>query len=500
MYGQYDRFADVLNDNQIDILNKSVDILSANLPINYQCDLVVNNEVFVIGSSDLAYKFVSNYSKSFNIQSSPSIDSFYGNLGNFVINVDKETSIKASILVFFIEFNIIKPQLGVLFASSYDSEVSMVNEIESLIGEFTFDKSILYFEDKCQYHHRNKTDYAYCRSCADICPNMSIISNEDKRELLFSDIDCITCGMCVGICPSGAMQKTSASLYSINKALKLYRNKMVVILSSEYFEDSIDLFGDFFKINDVFLFIVPNISMLNEVYILSILQESFRRCLIIGKSSQILNESIAYINTLYEKIFNTQAVYYADSISNINMDVIDTSPIAGYSYDIDIREFSREIFSNRLKFFIKDKDYGVLKNTEMILYTDLSINSDKCTLCMSCVEACNTNALINSKNNFSLLLNPSLCTACGFCLDVCPEQVISMPLLGYGLNNDFLSYSIKASDEPFACIECGKIFASTKSINKVKSVMQPIFANDPIKMKTILCCSDCKVKVMFNQN
>lgn len=495
----YDKFCEILNDNQIDILNKSMDILNANIPFNYQGDLVVDKEIFIVGNTSLSSNFIDNYFKRFNIQSAPTINSFHGNLGNFTINIDDNLSTKASIIIFFVEFNIFKSQLGVLFASEYNDEEHIISEIESLIGEFTFDRSILYYKDKCQYHHRDKTSYSYCRSCVDICPNMSISSDEIKKELVFSDIDCITCGKCVGVCPSGAMQKSNASLYSINKALKLYKNKMLVILSSEYASDSIELFGDFFKTHDVFLFIVPNINMLNEVYILSILQESARRCLIVGSASQILEESILYINDLYVKIFNTKAVYHANSINDIDMSIIDMSPIVGYSYDVDDREFSREIFANRLKFFIKDNDFGILKNTEMLLYTNLIINDSSCTLCMSCVEACNTNALISSKDNFSLLFNPSICTACGFCIDLCPEKVISMPLAGYELNNNFLNYNIKASDKAFACIECGKVFASTKSIEKVKSVMGPIFANDPTKMRTILCCSDCKVKVMFNQ-
>lgn len=447
----------------------------------------------------MARQFVDIHGKTFNMQSAPFITGFYGNLGNFVVNVDDKVSAQASIIVFFTEFNINKPQLGVLFVSDYDGEEGVLAEIESLIGEFTFDRSILYFEEKCQYHHRNKTSYSYCRSCVDVCPNMSISSDEYKRELIFSDIDCITCGKCVGVCPSGAMQKTSASLYGINKALKLYKDKMVVLLGSEYVENDVDLFGDFFKKHDIFPFVVPNINMLNEVYLLSILQESSRRCLIIGSASQILEESISYINSVYEKIFNIKAVYYATSINDVDMEIVDKSPIASYNYDVDEREFSREIFANRLKFFIKDNDFGVLPNTEMILYTNLRINDDACTLCMSCVEACNTNALISSKDNFSLLFNPSICTACGFCVDLCPEKVISMPLMGYELNNSFFDYTVKASDKAFACVECGKIFASAKSIEKVKSLMQPIFANDATKMKTILCCSDCKVKVMFNQ-
>lgn len=494
----YDNFFNVLNTKQQDLLSKSLNIFNSNLLLDYQSDININNSIFVVGNTDMALDFINVYKDKFNIKTSPFIESFSGSLGNFKIIVDDEI-IDASIIIFFIDFAILKPQLGVLFINDYDSKEHIANEIENLIGDFIFDKSILYFEDKCQYHHRDKTNYSYCRSCVDICPNMSISSNEYKKELIFSDIDCIMCGKCVGVCPSGAMQKTSASITSVNKALKIYKDKMLILIGYNDLKDSIDLFNNILSKYDIFPFIVPNVNILNEVYLLSILQESARRCLIFGKSSQILDESIKYINALYKIMFNTDAIYHLDSIDKLDMDVIDTSPILGYTYDVDQREFSREIFANRMKFFIKNNDFGILKNTDMILYTNLDIDDKSCTLCMSCVDACNANALISSKDNFSLLLNPSLCTVCGFCLDICPEKVISMPLLGYELNDSFLNYNVKAKDEAFACIECGKIFASAKSIEKVKSIMMPIFVNDETKMKTIFCCSDCKVKVMFNR-
>lgn len=242
-------------------------------------------------------------------------------------------------------------------------------------------------------------------------------------------------------------------------------------------------------------FVVPNIDMLNEVYLLSVLQESGRRCIIFGNSGGLVQESVKYINNLYQMLFGVQAVYCFDGKFSIVNDIF--IKLEGFAYSVESSDFTRDIFSNRLKYFIKDNDYGIVENTPSILYTNLSIDTSKCTLCMSCVESCNTKALINSKDNFSLLLNPSLCTACGYCVDICPEKSIDMPLKGLELNLKFFTYEAQAKDEPFACVECGKVFASAKSITKVQNMMSKVFDSDEIKKKTLLCCSDCKVKVMF---
>jgi DNA-directed RNA polymerase subunit RPC12/RpoP len=54
-----------------------------------------------------------------------------------------------------------------------------------------------------------------------------------------------------------------------------------------------------------------------------------------------------------------------------------------------------------------------------------------------------------------------------------------------------------AKDELFACSECGKEFATKKSIEKIAAIMTPLFGADDVKIKTLYCCSDCKPKVMF---
>lgn len=153
-----------------------------------------------------------------------------------------------------------------------------------------------------------------------------------------------------------------------------------------------------------------------------------------------------------------------------------------------------------MRFLIKDNDFGTLKNSANLIYTDLKIDTEKCTLCMSCVESCNANALISAKDNFTLLLNPSLCTACGYCIDTCAEKCIEMNLSGYRLNENFLTHRVLASDEPFKCVECGKIYATKKSIQKIKSILQPVFMGDSLKLKSIECCEKCKVKIMFEKS
>ncbi len=82
-------------------------------------------------------------------------------------------------------------------------------------------------------------------------------------------------------------------------------------------------------------------------------------------------------------------------------------------------------------------------------------------------------------------------------MDSCPEKAIAADFGSIALNPKWFEDEIMAKDLGFACVECGKVFANQKAIQKVVSMMQPFFAQDPLKLKSLKCCEDCKVKIMF---
>ena len=485
--------------------------VSAVLGANQEHDIVVDNTLLVVGGGDLVRNFAESNSDKYQITATPFIKDYSGSLGNFCVSGATNCPSQAfSQIVFFSDFSEAKkPQLGIHFVSDYNDEVALCAEIDALIGDFSFTKTILFDEKKCQFFHRNKTEFSYCADCAAVCPTMAISADNAKRELIFSQIDCILCGKCVGVCPSSAMQKSNATIFNLNKALKFYKGKIAVVC------ESVEIFEKFIAESsapNLAPLVLPNINMLNEAYLLSILQESGHICVIVSDSSDKnsapdahLKECVEFINDLYNRVVGQNAVFIAESSVESN-EIAESKNIFGdthlpyYHYEISNDEFLREIVANRVRFLIKDDDFGALKNSANLIYTDLKIDAGKCTLCNACVESCNANALINAKDSFTLLLNPSLCTACGYCVDTCAEKCIEMDFSGYKLNESFLTHRILAQDEPFKCVECGEIFATKKSIQKVKGILQPLFSGDSLKLKSLECCEKCKVKIMFEKS
>ena len=65
------------------------------------------------------------------------------------------------------------------------------------------------------------------------------------------------------------------------------------------------------------------------------------------------------------------------------------------------------------------------------------------------------------------------------------------------LEPNWFKQSVLAQDELFACVECNKEFATVKAVEKIANMMGPLFANDPVKHRTLYCCADCKPKIMM---
>lgn len=151
-----------------------------------------------------------------------------------------------------------------------------------------------------------------------------------------------------------------------------------------------------------------------------------------------------------------------------------------------------------MQHIVTDQNLGTISTGEHIHYGEVKVNESACTLCLACVGACNVSALSANPKDNSLRLNASLCTACGYCELSCPEkECLTIQKDVIHLNPTWFSNQILAKDELFACVECGEEFATKKAVEKIAGMMAPIFASDPIKVRTLYCCEACKPKIMM---
>ncbi|MCH5312971.1 MAG: 4Fe-4S binding protein [Helicobacter sp.] len=498
----------LLNEKERAILNECNEIMLDFTSLHTESIVFVNPHCVVIGYGELTDDFLAlciQKEHRLKLEMAHLLPqdfiSLRGHLGDFTLTFKNTQgnaeSLKTSQVVSFAPLEHLSNYKGVHTPDMYESADSMLEALLSLCGEHTYSHHIILNPQYCQYQGRRplSNGECVCGHCVDICPTMGISSNAKSTLLELSAIDCIACGKCVSVCPTGSLEREGDGFISFTERARLYKGFIPLIVAQKDIE-KIDFVNDFQQLrkhNPLILpFILQGPNMLNITYLLSLLQECSAPIILYSPLGEHIFKDIESLNTIYERIFAKVAIYDFATLQAPNT----LQPIAHthYIYTPTENESSKNIFSERLHFWVKQESYGevALRNC-----ATLKIDSKHCTLCLSCVEACNTNALMNNNASFELLYKPSLCTDCGYCVASCAENVLHLQSHTFNLAAQSFEYNVIASDEPFRCVECNKIFATQKSIEKIKQILAPAFSADSSKLRSLECCADCKVKVMF---
>jgi ferredoxin len=126
-------------------------------------------------------------------------------------------------------------------------------------------------------------------------------------------------------------------------------------------------------------------------------------------------------------------------------------------------------------------------------YGEVAVDKQKCTLCMACVGACPESALLDSKERPQLKFIERNCVQCGLCEKTCPEDAIRLsPRLL--LAKEAKAEVVLNEAEIFACIKCGKPFATRQMIDNMLGRLgaHPMFS-EPGALERLKMCADCRV-------
>lgn len=131
-------------------------------------------------------------------------------------------------------------------------------------------------------------------------------------------------------------------------------------------------------------------------------------------------------------------------------------------------------------------------------FGEVLVDAQRCTLCMACVSVCPARALHDGGDSPSLRFVEADCLQCGLCTAACPEGAMS-------LSARYL-FAASARDEPrvlheeppFACVSCGKAFATQSVIRAITSRLRGHrMFRDEAQLKRLQMCEDCRVADLF---
>jgi ferredoxin len=132
----------------------------------------------------------------------------------------------------------------------------------------------------------------------------------------------------------------------------------------------------------------------------------------------------------------------------------------------------------------------------------VQVNAEGCTLCLSCVSACPTGALLDDPERPMLRFVEDACVQCGLCQATCPEKVITLtPQIDFRAAT--ASARVLKEEEPFQCISCGKPFGVKSTIERVAAKLEGrhwMFKGQAQRLDIIRMCEDCRVTAVNNEN
>lgn len=124
----------------------------------------------------------------------------------------------------------------------------------------------------------------------------------------------------------------------------------------------------------------------------------------------------------------------------------------------------------------------------------IRVDVEGCTLCLSCVGACPTDALGDDPDKPKLTFREDACIQCGLCRNTCPEKVISLePRLAF--TSEARGPVTIKEEEPFPCVRCGKPFGSRSSVERVAAQLadRHWMFKGSAAIERIRMCEDCRV-------
>lgn len=459
----------------------------------------VSNQLLLITNTQEEYeKFISKIeAKDFELFSIneniiKNISGHIGNLQVTVIDEEEEIVLNVSQIVWFDA-----KQIGLNQSGTFDPNKSSIDEViqtlKDNVNSYSYKKYTTYDQNICQYHGRREE---ICSKCEEVCPTVAITKDDKTKTLTFSQIDCHGCGGCISVCPSGAVDYAPSNKEALFEMSKFYKDTHPLIIPLKMKMEDLEISIK----ENVLPFAIEGEKFLHESSLLTLLQMSGSQVIFYSDFlSKGTKDSIRILNDIYQKKYQKDAILVAMTKEELENAIKEVSFIENSYFNFNQTSLKkREVFSHRLQKIVGDDNLGTIQTGEHIHYGKVLVNQDTCTLCLVCVGACNVGALVAEAKDNTLRLNPSLCTSCGYCEISCPEKdCLTIQRDVIELEPNWFKENILAQDKLFACVECGKEFATVKSIEKIASIMSPIFSSDPVKERSLYCCADCKPKIMM---
>ncbi len=388
-------------------------------------------------------------------------------------------------------------------------------EATGLVGEFEKPRYVAFHADLCAHSRSRRTG---CTRCLDQCPTGAISPAGD--HVAIDPWVCAGCGACAGVCPTGAAAYAGPTAEDLLRRLRTLLGTYLdaggeapALLVHEERHGG-ELIAAMARHGRglparVLPFAVPEIGQLGFEFLAAGAAYGAERLLVLvpgAKAGEIagLEATIGYVRAALDGLGHggrRLALLVEDDPDLVEAALWepdrrwpaprgDFVPLGGK------RALMRAALDQLHRQAPLPVDQVALP--EGAPFGAVEVDAAGCTLCLACVGACPTGALLDNPDRPMLRFVEDACVQCGLCRSTCPERVVSLaPRL------DFTPAArlprILKEEEPAQCTRCGKEFGTRSSIERIVAKLSgrnPLFQTSE-QVALIRMCDDCRVQAQF---
>jgi ferredoxin len=390
-------------------------------------------------------------------------------------------------------------------------------EVVESVGEFEKPLYVAYDAATCAHGRNRKTG---CTRCIDICPTGAI--KPDGDHVSIDPYVCAGCGSCASVCPTGAASYALPARDALHERLRVVlstyaksggKAPVLLVHDGTHGEEMLDALARLgrglparvvpFRVNAVtqvgFDFFA--VALAYGAAQIRLLVDPKRREELAGLAAQIGLAETA-MSGLGFGGGRVSVIDEADpdAVENVLYDSpLMVPPKAGTFLPMGGKRGVTMLAARHLHDVAPQK-VDVLPLAPGSPFGTLDVNAAGCTLCLSCVSACPTGALIDNPDRPMLRFIEEACVQCGLCKATCPEKVIQLkPQLNF--TNEAKSPTLVKEEEPALCVKCGKPFGTKGAIDRVvgKLANQNWMYKNPQAIERMRMCADCRLIAQAEQ-
>ena len=406
-------------------------------------------------------------------------------------------------------------------------------QLRGLVGEFEKPRFFQYKAKLCAHSRNEKTG---CQACIDICSAEAISSDKARQQIVVNPKLCVGCGACTTACPSGALTyaypRAGEQGEKIRTLLSTYqaaggRDAALLLHSQGHGQRLLDELGrgaQLHVMQGLPARVIPmalwhTASLGLEVW-LSAVAYGARQVMVLLTDE----EAPQYAHALGEQMAVAQALLHGLGYSGVHFELLqarhpqaldaELQRVAGRGVAVPhgpalaarhaVQAEKRSTLELTLDHLMAQAPalQGATRPDAIELPAagsplgTLRVDTERCTLCMSCVSACPASALQDNPQQPELKFIEKNCVQCGLCAKTCPEQAIVLqPRLL--LTPERSQARRLHHSPPYACVRCGKPFGTIKAIEAMLGRLSGHSMFQGTALERLKMCGDCRVVDIF---